>query len=213
MKTNMTKSSGLLKSGLAMAMALGLSTASALAGEAATSATAGSNGTAGATASYNGGGPGIARTDTRSGPVSIGRGLAFGIDEDGLSLSTSHAVATRFGPAVAGSLNLSIGFDGSVSGSHSNSVARGGFAREASAGGSTRVGFGGPVSTATAGGSTVGGGSVVANTDSYTRRPLLASHRPVHGSYRPAVLPRPGHGPTKVFAKPQAWCGTPVPGR
>ncbi len=177
MKRNELKSSGVMKTGLAMAMALSLVAGTALAGEASTSATAGSNGTAGATASYNGNGNGIARTDTRSGPVSIGRGLAFGIDEHGLSLSTSHAVATRFGPAVAGSMNVSIGFDGSLASSHANSVSRGGFAREASAGGSTRVGHGGPVATATAGGSTIGGGSVEAHTDSYTRRAGFASHR------------------------------------
>ncbi len=118
----------------------------AMAGEAETNAWARNgwargSGAAGATANWDGDdGWGIARTRTRSGDVSVGRGLAIGIDRDGLDFSFSHAIAGRFLPAYAGTFNLSIGFDGSVNGSYGGAFAQGGATRSAQAGGQTRSG-------------------------------------------------------------------------
>lgn len=116
-------------------------TASTFAGDAATSATAGSNprtggGTAAATATYDGR-VGFARTDTRSGRVNTARGVAVGVDENGLSLSVSTAVAGRVGPAIATNFNLTIDRDGDVAHSTGVSVANGPGPREVTAGGST----------------------------------------------------------------------------
>jgi hypothetical protein len=109
----------------------------AVASEAETSAQAGSagrrSGTAQATARYEGD-VGVARTNTRSGRVSLARGLAWGLDEDGLSLSASHAVAGRFA-AVARNFNLTIGMDGQVAVSGGRSVSVGPRYRTAGAGG------------------------------------------------------------------------------
>jgi len=155
----------------------------AAAGEASTSASAAANpfgpGTASATANFNGRGPGFARTDTRSGNnINLGRGLAFGLDRDGLSFSSSHAVAPRFGPAVAGTFNLTLGFDGSVSGSHGLSVANGSPTRSVHAGGTTSLRRGIPTAVSTAGGRTGFGGKVRAYTNSHTERPRFSS-RPI----------------------------------
>jgi hypothetical protein len=116
------------------------SAAAALASGAQTSASAGSNryqrdGTAAATARYSGD-IGSARTQTRSGSVNVARGVAWGLDESGLSLSVSNAIAPRNGPAVATTFNLSIGTDGCVSHSTGTSVARSSVYRSVSAGGS-----------------------------------------------------------------------------
>ena len=123
---------------LAAVMALLIATAEVAAGEASTSASAGSTGrgpgTAAATAQYSGD-RGFARTDTRSGPVSFGRGIAYSVDRDRVSLSVSQAVAGLVGPAVASSFNLSIDRDGSVSRSSSLSVASGSPTRSATAAG------------------------------------------------------------------------------
>lgn len=154
--------------------ALGL-TATMMAGEAFSGASAGMGpigpGTATATAGYTGNGQGIANTNTHSGNnFSFGRGVSFGIDEDGVSLSASHAIATRNGPAVATTFNMSIGFNGSVASSRGGSVASGGIARTAEASGSAGIHRGNPVATARAGGHTVRGGRVRAFTDSRTQR-------------------------------------------
>jgi hypothetical protein len=111
-----------------------------LASEAETSASAGSNrsrrnGTATATARYVGD-IGSARTQTRSGRVNVARGVAWGLDENSLSLSVSNAIAPRNGPAVATTFNLSIGTDGRVSHSTGTSVARSPVYRSVSASGS-----------------------------------------------------------------------------
>lgn len=89
-------------------------------GEADTSASArrgsfGRPGTATGTAHYEGD-TGFARTDTRTGAVNESRSVALGVDEDGLALSVSTAVAPNRGPAMAANFNLSIGEDGDVSG-------------------------------------------------------------------------------------------------
>ncbi len=177
MKTNMTMRMGTL-GGMAAALSLMAAATMAHAGTAATSATAGSNGfgpgTAAATAEYNGGGPGFARTNTRSGNVSYGRGTAFGVDQNGVSFSLSQALAPRFGPAIASTFNISVGFDGRVNTSVGNSVARGSPVREASAGGfASSNRFTGGSAGATAGGRTGFGGRVDAQTHSKSSRTLF----------------------------------------
>ena len=142
--------------------------ATALASDARTSASAGSrrhqrNGTAAATAHYQGQ-LGFARTNARSGPVSSARGVAVGVDESGLSLSVSHAVAPRRGPAVAANFNLSIGNDGRVSGSTGLSLASGPLYRSASAGGRAGTGRFGSTAVSRASGKTDGFGRVFATT-------------------------------------------------
>lgn len=176
MKTNITnnKVRKHLATTFGLFAALSLS-ANAFAGEATSSASAGMGrygpGTATATAGYSGNGNGIARTNTRSGNnFSFGRGVSFGIDENGVSLSASHAIATRNGPAVASNFNLSIGLDGSVSSSRGVSVAEGGQQRTAFAGGSAGNRRGNTIATSTAGGHTVRGGRVRATTRSDTTR-------------------------------------------
>lgn len=140
----------------------------ALASDAETSATAGRvggrPGNAAATARYEGD-VGFARTQTRSGNLTLARGVAVGVDQDGLSLSLSSAIAPRFGPALASNFNLSIGRDGEVSHSGGLSVAGQSPVREASAGGFTRVNrFDGATGGATATGRTGPGGVVDAST-------------------------------------------------
>lgn len=145
----------------------------AWAGEASTSANASNgwrtSGSAGATANYTGegNGPALARTRTGSGKVNWAEGLAVGVDRDGLDFSFSHALANKFGAAYAGTFNLSIGYDGSVTGSYGGVVSRGGVARSAEAGGVTRTSPYGATSMANANGNTAGGGTVKARVDSF----------------------------------------------
>ncbi len=110
----------------------------ALAADAETTASAGSgrgrDGTASATARYEGD-VGFARTDSRSGRVSTARGVAVGVDEDGLALSVSGAVAGPGGRAIATNLSIEIERDGDVSISSGRADSRGRLFREASAGG------------------------------------------------------------------------------
>lgn len=156
---------------LVASLALFVSVSIVSAGEASSDAWANSNGAAGANAAYNGDGRGWAKTNTKSGNISYGRGTAFGIDRDGVSFSLSQALAPRFGPAIASTFNVSIGFDGEVNSSHGNSIARGGSVREVNAGGfanSSR--FLGGSAGATAGGRTENGGRVHAVTKSNSHR-------------------------------------------
>jgi hypothetical protein len=123
------------------ALALG---GAAMASEAGSSAaaggrTGGSSGFANATAHYEGD-IGFANSKTHSGEVNFGRGVAIGLDENGLSLSISHALATKFGPAIATNFNLSIDRDGDVSSSHGIAVGEGPLHRAAEAGGATSAG-------------------------------------------------------------------------
>ena len=168
---------------------VGMGTMTVLAGEASTNASAGNfggprGGTATATAHYDGadGGVGLARTRTDTGDVNFARGLAVGMDKNGLDMSFSHAIADRSGPAYAGTFNLSIGNNGDVSGSYGGAFSEGGRVRSAEAGGSTRTDRRGPVSTAFARGHTSPGGRVIARTHTYTRpviRPVASrTHRP-----------------------------------
>jgi len=165
---------------LAAAFASFAMTTTAFASDARTSATAGSNsntgsGGAGATAAYNGD-VGFARTDTQSGNVNFARGVAVGVDKDGITLSVSNALATRNGNAVAANFNMAINREGEVSHSGALTVARGPIEREATAGGSAASGgrFSAPVTTATATGRTDPFGTVTAQTHSKTDtvRPL-----------------------------------------
>ncbi|MFQ5430589.1 MAG: hypothetical protein ACE5E1_09800 [Phycisphaerae bacterium] len=159
------------------ALVILIGAASARAGQATTSASAASNGrgpgTAAASAAYNGRGPGFAQTRTRSGRVSFGRGIAFGMDRNGVSFSASQAVAPRFGPAVATNFNLSVGFDGRVSGSRGLSIAGGSRQRAAHAGGFARARRGRTSAMSTASGRTGRRGYVRAMTRSHTHRPRL----------------------------------------
>ena len=155
------------------------------------SATAGSNGgrtgTAVATAGYEGD-FGFARTDSNSGRVNTARGVAVGVDNDGVSLSLSNALATQHGPAIATNYNLSIGRDGRVSSSFGASVANGPVHREASAGGRTATTANGGGAVSEASGRTDRFGSVEARSeahDSGVRRGSLA-----RGSHEPRTVRR-----------------------
>jgi hypothetical protein len=95
-----------------------LAAAAVLGSDAQTSASAGAGrfgrpGSATATANYEGD-AGFARTDTRSGTVNIARGIAVGVDENGIALSISTAIAPRRGPAVATNFSIAIGNDGTA---------------------------------------------------------------------------------------------------
>ena len=144
----------------------------AFASDAATSATAGNvngqPGTAAATATYQGD-RGFANTSSQSGRVDIARGVAVGIDQNGLSLSISNAIATRNGTAVATNFNLDIERDGEVSWSRGSTVANGPIERSATVSGS--AGNGSAVSMA--GGRTDDYGRVRVSTESHNRPALL----------------------------------------
>ena len=131
------------------------------------------NGSAMATAQYEGT-VGLARTRTQTGKVTLARGLAVGFDEDGLSVSVSHGVASRRGPAYAGTFNLAINPNGQVSGSYGGVLSRGGSSRSATAGSSVQAARRGGSATAFATGHTRGGGTVKASTQSYQRRVRVA---------------------------------------
>jgi hypothetical protein len=167
-------------------MTVALISMQAFAGVAGSSANAGTagGGHANATADYQGnGGVGFARTDTDTGAVNHARGVAFGADSDSMDLSWSQATAPQHGPGIASNFNLSIGYDGEVSGSFGMSTANGGRDRQVEAGGTTghnRVTGGASTSYAT--GNTTGGGVVRANTGSYNRpsgNRLVANRRVV----------------------------------
>ncbi|MBU0638512.1 MAG: hypothetical protein KKB50_06570 [Planctomycetes bacterium] len=102
---------------------------------------------AAATARYSGD-VGFARTDTQSGRINLARGVAVGVDEDGLSLSVSHAVSTPAGTAHASTFNLSIGRDGRTSTSVGRADSRGLVQSSASAGGRVSTGYGASASAA-----------------------------------------------------------------
>lgn len=165
--------------GLGVSLVAGLLSASlAWASDAETSATATGGrhgpGTATATARYTGD-VGFARTNTRTGEVNIARGVAVGVDKEGLSLSVSLAVAPSHGPAVATNLNMSIDRDGGTASSVGRVVAedggdrwvsRPGGERTVSAGGRTSSSGPWPTATSVAAGRTADGGRVKAYTRS-----------------------------------------------
>lgn len=190
--------------GLTMGLMPGLT---ALAGEANSSASASSNrwgpGTAAATAGYEGNGIGFAQTNTRSGSTNLAQGLSLGFDEEGLSLSTSYAVAPRFGAAAAGTLNMAIGLDGSVATSVGRTVADGDANRSVDAGGSARPGSLGrsPVAVATTGGATGPRGTVVSETHTNTRPGVVRAPIVVASAPRASVSPAPVPRPHQTVAK------------
>jgi len=144
------------------------------AGVAETSAGASSNGrgpgTATASAAYNGDGIGAARTSTHSGKLNIARGLAVGLDEDGLSITHSYALAGKRGKAVGGTLNLHVGRDGETSLSTGSVTASGDRNRAVNVGGAAGSAYRRPIATAQASGSTGSRGRVHAVTNSKTSR-------------------------------------------
>jgi len=164
-----------MKPGFA-AMFLLIGAVDAGAGLADSSASASSNrwgpGTATATAGYNGGGVGFAHTDTHTGKVNLAQGVSFGFDKEGVSLSSSYALAPRFGPAVGGTFNVAVGLDGSVSHSVGRTTAGGDPYRKVEVGGSARPGNRGraPVALSTAAGKTGPRGYATAKTHSHTSR-------------------------------------------
>lgn len=151
------------------------SCASALASDAETTASAtggrGRTGSATATAHYEGD-VGFARADTRTGAVNVARGVAVGVDENGLSLSLSLALAPLGGPALATNLNFSLGTNGEVATSIGNVVASGGINRAVTVGGRSSATPYGASATSLASGSTRGGGIVraVTRSDHYEHR-------------------------------------------
>lgn len=151
----------------------------AFAADAATSATAGSRpggGDATATAAYSGD-RGFARTDTRTGAVNVARGVAVGVDRDGIALSISGAVAPRNGPAIATTLNIGIERDGDVSTSTGVAVARSPISRSVTAGGS--VGANRPASAIVCGATDPYGAVKVVSTAEHHRalRPVVIERR------------------------------------
>mgnify|MGYP001163163843 CR=1 FL=1 len=136
-----------------------------------TSASASNNGrrdgTASSTAHYEGD-VGFARTQSHSGTVSTARGVAVGVDRDGVSLSVSQAIAPRLGPAIGVNFNMSIARNGQVSSSTGTVVADGSANRSVTTGGSASTNNGRPVSTAIASGRTGPSGTVQASTRSYS---------------------------------------------
>ncbi|MCC6359230.1 MAG: hypothetical protein IT450_10830 [Phycisphaerales bacterium] len=115
----------------------------AMAGDARTSAEASNgllrDGSATATAQYQGK-AGFAQTASHSGRVNTARGVAVGVDKQGMTLSVSNAVAPKIGPAVAVNFNIGIDRDGDVTKSRSIVVAKGPLLKKVSAGGEVHNG-------------------------------------------------------------------------
>ena len=157
---------------IAMALCCGLPL-SAGGGQALTSASAGATGygtgTAVAPADYIGDGAGFARTKTDSGRVNLARGVSVGVDEGGVSLSASYALAGQVGPAVGGTFNVHVGRDGQTAVSGGRVISQGDSARRVSAGGAAgRVHYRSPYAVSAAGGRTGPRGQVAAET--FSRR-------------------------------------------
>ncbi len=127
-------------------------------------------GTAAAGARYEGD-FGFARSDTRTGKMNFARGVAVGVDENGLSLSISTAIAPNRGPALATNFNLSIGSDGEVAASTGRVLAEGGARRTAETGGFAGATPRGAASLARAGGDSGARGVVHAVAHSEHYRP------------------------------------------
>lgn len=157
--------------------------APALASDAKTSATATNGplapGSAAASANYQGD-RGFARSDTRTGDVNIARGVALGVDQNGLSLSVSHALAPRHGPAIATNFNMSINRNGDVAHSVGAAIATGGVERTATVSGGAGRNGRSAESAAFAHGRTSGGGRVqVISRGESGPRPIVLRPAPV----------------------------------
>lgn len=120
-----------------------------------------------ATGGYRGPGIGWGNTEAQTGKINFAHGLGVGVDQRGLSLSSSYALGSKFGPAVAGTFNLGISPDGRVNGSVGRVAAEGGGpTQEVNAGGFASPGRYGSAG-ATAGGRNGPGGVVRSNVDSW----------------------------------------------
>lgn len=175
----------------AVTMAAMLS-ALALAADGETSASAssgrGRSGTAAASAHYAGD-VGFARSDTRTGRINLARGVALGVDENGLALSVSTAIAPRFGPAIATTFNMSLGRDGHSSASFGTALAQGSAERRVNAGGATTSRPGGSTVASASGQAPGGVVRVAAKSEDHPprMRPLRPVSRP---EPRPILRPR-----------------------
>ncbi len=164
---------------MTLAAFLLMGTPTLLASDADTSATAtggGHAGNAAATAHYRGD-VGFARTDTRTGRINLARGVALGLDRDGLSFSLSTAIAPQRGPAFGSNFNVSINRRGDLSHSVGRVTARGGGERTVAVSGGASTGTHGHRGSAIsqASGRTRYGGVVRATTRSRhveIRRPV-----------------------------------------
>lgn len=162
---------------------IGMSAAlSAWASEAETSASAGSSrldrsGPATATARYDGR-VGFARTDAHSGRFSRAHSVAVGVDENGLSLSLSHALAPPGGPAVASSFHVTIDHNGDVARNVSLAIVRSPLERSVTAGGQTGTGRFVPHASGVATGRTDPFGRVQATSRSEVRRAAALPESP-----------------------------------
>lgn len=180
-----------------IATVLFLMTSNLSASDAETSASAGHartlrNGSAAATARYDGD-IGFARTETSSGDVSRARGVAVGVDKDGLTFSLSNAFVARNGLGLATNLNISIDRDGRVSRSGGIALADSPFERSVTAGGGASNDRGRAAMTAYATGRTDPYGRVDARTYADSSRAPLPSHRPLGRGGEVVIGPAPAY--------------------
>ena len=168
-------------------------TANIFASDAETSASAAGsrdrrNGAASATAHYTGD-LGFARTETSSGDISRARGVAVGLDEDGLTFSLSNAFATRDGSGLATNFNISIDRDGRISRNGGIARADSPYVRSVSASGAARIERRGAVTTSYASGHTDPYGRVEARTYADSARSNRSAEYRVATFGRPSVAP------------------------
>ena len=137
---------------------------------------------------------GFARTRTHTGPISTARGVALGLDEDGLSLSLSHAISGPFGRSAARNLNLSIGMNGQVAVSRGSADSNGSRGSSAYAGGGSGVCDGRTVAYGDAGGTTDRNGGVtsevITRTSPARRGARLAGESRLNRIARPHTYQR-----------------------
>ncbi len=155
------------------AVALGAMASAVLAAEADTSANAGTSygrGNAEASARYEGQ-IGFARTKSKTGKISLARGLAVGVDHNGLSLSASHALSLRGGVAVARNFNFSLGRDGQIAVSSGGALSLGAHQRSAGVSGFSGVWHGSPKAASSAYGKTDPRGIVKTRSTARTSGP------------------------------------------
>lgn len=161
------------------AVALSAVASVAVASEAETSAEAGTGygrGNAEASARYEGQ-IGFARTNSKTGKVSLARGLAVGVDHNGLSLSASHALSLRGGVAVARNFNFTLGRNGQVAVSGGRSLSLGAHQRSAGVSGYSGVWNSQPTAVSTAYGKSDPRGIVKTRSTARTSSPRSPHRR------------------------------------
>jgi hypothetical protein len=128
---------------------------------------------AAATANYDGR-VGFARTKAKTGKINLARGVALGIDREGISFSISNAIGGKRA-SLASNLNVSFGRDGDHSVSMGSTVSRGNRYHSAQAGGSASSYRGRSSATAAASGDADRYGSVSSRVSArdYPRRTLV----------------------------------------